>query len=223
MISGLAPSSTGVYVNRQDWRENSLLKDWVTIPHYFQANGYKTMGGGKIYHASSLSEERYTGVLDPRPWNEYFPSKERQMPQEVDPPNVPTNTRKDFYEGRFDWAELDIEPDEMADAKVVAWASEQLSQTHDQPLFLGVGIYRPHIPWYTPKKYFDLHPADQIQLPEVREGDLEDVPCNRCVALHCIQKLAENRSNTSVGRDSVRGLPTDLERRTRTCPDSWCL
>ncbi|WP_419194283.1 sulfatase [Novipirellula herctigrandis] len=176
VISGLAPSSTGVYVNSQDWRENNVMKDCVTIPHYFQANGYKTMGGGKIYHASSLSKGAYTGFMDSRPWDEYFPSKDRQMPQEVNPPNMPANTLKEFYGGRFDWAELDIEPDEMADAKVVAWASKQLSQTHDQPLFLGVGIYRPHIPWYTPKKYFDLHPADQIQLPEVRAGDLDDVP-----------------------------------------------
>ncbi|SMP68999.1 Arylsulfatase A [Neorhodopirellula lusitana] len=176
VLSGLAPSSTGVYLNSQDWRENDLLKNWPTIPHHFQANGYKTMGGGKIYHASSLSLERYTGYMDSRPWDEYFPSKQRQMPQEVDPPSVPTNTRSDFYGGRFDWAELDIEPDEMSDAKVVAWASEQLGKTHDQPLFLSVGIYRPHIPWYTPKQYFDRHPVDQVKLPEVLDGDLDDVP-----------------------------------------------
>lgn len=149
VMTGLAPSTSGVYGNSQDWRENKLLRDWITLPHYFQKNGYKTMGGGKLYHAATLSKQGYTGFLDPRPWDEYYPSKERQMPQEVLPEKVPTNTHKDFYGGRFDWAELAIDPDEMADAKVVAWANDQLSNTHDKPLFLGVGIYRPHIPWYT--------------------------------------------------------------------------
>ena len=176
VMTGLAPSTSGVYANAQDWRVNRILKDWVTLPHKFKANGYKTIGGGKLYHASTLSRGAYTGFLDPRPWDEYFPSKQRQMPQEVLPERVPTNTHKDFYGGRFDWAELDIAPDEMADAKVVAWAAQQLSRNHDKPLFLAVGIYRPHIPWYTPTCYFDKHPITEVDLPEVLANDLEDIP-----------------------------------------------
>lgn len=176
VMSGLAPSTSGVYLNGQDWRENIILKDWETLPHHFKNNGYKTLGGGKLYHAASLSESGYTGYLDPRPWDEYFPSKNRQMPQEVLPERVAMHSNKAFYGGRFDWAALDIEPDEMADAKVVSWAEQQLSRKHDQPLFLGVGIYRPHIPWYTPKRYFDRHPLDEVELPETRENDLDDVP-----------------------------------------------
>lgn len=176
VMSGVAPATSGVYLNSQDWRNNQMLKDWTTMPHHFHANGYKTMGGGKLYHAASLSQQVYTGFLDPRPWDEFFPSKERQMPEEVKPPRVPMNSSKEFYGGRFDWAPLDIETAEMADAKVVAWACEQLSQKHGKPLFLACGIYRPHIPWWTPKAYFDKHPLESIQLPEVLENDLDDVP-----------------------------------------------
>ena len=43
--------------------------------------------------------------------------------------------------------------------------AEQLSKKHDQPFFLACGIYRPHEPWFNPKKYFDLFPLDEIQLP----------------------------------------------------------
>jgi hypothetical protein len=39
-----------------------------------------------------------------------------------------------------------------------------------------VGIDRPHIPWYTPKQYFDQHPLDEITLPEIYPNDLDDVP-----------------------------------------------
>ncbi|MBK1875797.1 sulfatase [Pelagicoccus mobilis] len=176
VMTGIAPSTSGVYTNQQDWRENNYLKNRDTLPDHFRNFGYKTMGGGKLYHSATLSVGGYTGYMDVDPWDEYFPNKERQMPWEVKPDQIPANSNKKFYGGRFDWAALDIEDDEMADAKVVNWASEQLSKEHDQPLFLAVGIYRPHIPWWTPKKYFDMHPIDEIEMPEIVENDLGDVP-----------------------------------------------
>ncbi len=47
---------------------------------------------------------------------------------------------------------------------------------HDRPFFLACGIFRPHLPWYVPQKYFDLYPVDKIELPIVRGDDLDDVP-----------------------------------------------
>ncbi|MCP4776376.1 MAG: sulfatase-like hydrolase/transferase, partial [Planctomycetaceae bacterium] len=44
------------------------------------------------------------------------------------------------------------------------------------PLFLSVGIYRPHVPWYAPQKYFDRFPLDSIQLPKHLDQDIEDLP-----------------------------------------------
>lgn len=38
------------------------------------------------------------------------------------------------------------------------------------------GFHKPHMPWNVPKKYFDLHPLDQIQLPPVKDDDLSDIP-----------------------------------------------
>lgn len=176
VMTGLAPTTTGVYLNSQDWRGNQVLKDRVTLPQHFKNNGYKTLGGGKLYHAASLSNGMYEGYLDARPWDDYYPSKKRQMPEEVDPPKVPTNGNPKHYNGHMDWAALDIDTDEMADAKVVSWATKQLSQRHDEPLFLAVGIYRPHIPWWTPKEYFDRHPIEDVELPEIVADDLADVP-----------------------------------------------
>ncbi|WP_404309544.1 sulfatase [Neorhodopirellula lusitana] len=176
VMTGVAPAKSGVYLNSQDWRENSILIARTTLPQSFRDNGYKTLGGGKLYHASTLSENACTGLIDARPWDEYFPSKTRQLVKEVVPDQIPTNGSKQFYRGYFDWAALDIEPEEMGDAKVVDWAEQQLSKEHDAPLFLAVGLYRPHIPWYTPRKYFDMHPLEEIVLPEVVEDDLDDVP-----------------------------------------------
>lgn len=176
VMTGLAPSTSGVYLNSNDWRVNRVLKNRTTLPQHFRNNGYKTLGGGKLYHAASLSPGMYEGYLDATPWDEYYPSKSRQMPEEVDSKSIPANGNPNHYQGHMDWAALDIDTNEMADAKVVAWAEEQLAREHEKPLFLAVGIYRPHIPWWTPREYFDRHPIEEVVLPEVIENDLSDVP-----------------------------------------------
>lgn len=175
-ITGVSPSTSGVYTNKHDWRENEYLKTITTLPQHFRDNGYKVLGAGKLYHAANLSEEMLEGYLDPRPWDEYFPSKQRQLPDEFVPRGSSVNGSNEFYGGRFDWEALEISDDEMGDGKVVAWAEQQLSREHSKPLFLSVGIYRPHIPWYTPKKWFDLNPTDQIKLPNDPRDDMQDVP-----------------------------------------------
>ena len=116
------------------------------------------------------------GYLDARPWHEYFPSKQRQLADEFVPPRNSVNGSNDFYGGRFDWDPLDMTDDEMGDGKVVAWAEGQLARKHGRPLFLSVGIYRPHIPWYTPKRWFEQYPLGSITLPPDPEADVQDVP-----------------------------------------------
>ena len=177
VMTGLRPSTSGVYVNQQDWRESKRLKDVITLPEHFRNHGYETRGGGKLYHAASLNVKGFTGLLDAEPWDEFFPSKEKQLADEVVPDEFPSNGISEFYKGFFDWAALEIEDAEMGDGKVVAWAEEQLTQERDEPIFLAVGIYRPHIPFYTPRSYFDEHgSADDIVLPRIAEDDLGDVP-----------------------------------------------
>jgi len=76
----------------------------------------------------------------------------------------------------FDWGPVDADDAEMGDTQVVDWVIEQLKAQHDKPLFLACGIFRPHLPWYAPRKYFDQFPVDEIQLPAHRDDDLDDIP-----------------------------------------------
>jgi len=204
LMTGVSPFVSGVYYNKQDWRTCTNLKNAVTLPEYFQNQGYKTMGGDKIYHAHSLNAKAYEGFLDPEPWDSYFPSKQQQMPIEIDPDPMPENGNPKHYGGHMDWSALDITDNEMADGKVVSWAEEQLSRKHPKPLFLAVGIYRPHVPWYNPKSWFDeLPPVDKITMPEILEGDLDDVPAagQKMARRHWQQWMVENEK----WRGFVRG------------------
>ena len=48
IMTGLRPSTTGLYDNGHWWRPN--LPSVVTLPVHFRAAGYRVVGAGKIYH-----------------------------------------------------------------------------------------------------------------------------------------------------------------------------
>ena len=177
LLMGLRPSTTGIYQNAHDWRKSSLVDTAVHLPQHFKNNGYKTLGAGKLFHAHTFFDPKYlSGFSDPKAWDDYYPSLTQQMPPESVPAKWPVNSSKNFYGGHFDWSPLPIVNSEMADAKVVKWAKKQLAKKHEKPLFLSVGIYRPHVPWYAPQKYFDRFPLDSIQLPKHLDQDVTDLP-----------------------------------------------
>lgn len=167
ILTGYNTYTTGLYSNYQDWREIPKMTKNPTLNSYFKENGYYTAGAGKIYH--------YTQV-DTTGWDSYYPSKTKPMPQEYLPETRPLNMPRFKYMYKmFDWGPLDIADNETADYKSVNFIKEQLNQVHNKPFFLACGIYRPHVPWYVPQKYFDLFPLDGIQLPASQANDLTDI------------------------------------------------
>lgn len=167
LLTGQHTYTSGMYSNYQWWRQ--VMPDVATLPRYFSDNGYWAAGAGKIFHNNQP---------DPGSWDDYFPSLEDHMPSSPRPEgegaaNMPAF--QDMYTA-FDWAPLDVPDEEMGDYQSVAWATEQLQRQHEKPFFLAVGIYRPHLPWYVPRKYFEMFPLDEVQLPPLVENDLEDVP-----------------------------------------------
>lgn len=166
LMTGIHCYNSGMYSNYQVWRE--VLPDAQTLPQYFSSNGYWAGGAGKIFH---------NNMPDPQSWDDYFPSKEMHMPRYFYPkPGETVNMPrfKDMY-GDFDWSPIEIPDEQTGDYKSVDWIVQQLQKDHHDPFFLACGIYRPHVPWYVPQKYFDMFPLDTIQLPKVLENDLEDV------------------------------------------------
>ena len=77
LMTGILPSTSGVYRNPDPWR--TLMPDVITLNQHFRANGYKAMGRGKIYHGSQPD----TG---PGAWDEF-------IPKGGDPPPLKTHRR----------------------------------------------------------------------------------------------------------------------------------
>lgn len=176
LMSGMLTSSFGVYLNRQDWREAPELQGRPVLPLFLQRNGYRTLGGGKLFHAATVNPLQFYGLLPEEGFDDYYPAPNRQLPDEIRPLGRPVNKNPGFISGFFDWAPVTAEDSAMGDGQVVSWASRQLRAHRDKPLFLGVGIYRPHISWYVPQAYFDMHPIDRVELPATLPDDLDDVP-----------------------------------------------
>ncbi len=170
IMTGISPHKSGLYDNRQKMRE--VLPEAELMPKYFSRNGYWSAGSGKILHY----------FIDAHSWDEYYPPKEKEdpFPRTLYPENRPVNLPRGgpWQYVETDWAALDATDEEFGgDWLVSKWIGEQLSEQHDQPFFLACGIYRPHEPWFVPKKYFDLFPIEGIQLPlGYKEDDLDDLP-----------------------------------------------
>ena len=161
LMSGLRPFTTGVYNNGQPY--GVPLKDALTLNRFLMQQGYQVIGGGKIYHGGGgLRDEKKTD------WHEYF--------DRGGDPHPPVKSVSGLNMSHFDWGPLEAADEEMGDYRLVSWASEQLQKQHDKPLFLAVGFVKPHLPWYVPRKYFEMFPLESIQLPVVKENDLDDIP-----------------------------------------------
>ena len=189
IMTGLRPSTTGVYNNGQWWR--AALPDVVTMPECFRKNGYLAEGGGKIFHHTLGNNppglwDNYHPQIQDSPWHYDYPVPGQHVSKRGLhwPEGFPLNGIKNVRLGKrpplnyreFDWGPFDKSEFEMGDGRMVRWAMDFLERPHKKPFFLAAGIYRPHLPWYVPKKYFDLYSPDKIKLPEVKEDDLDDVP-----------------------------------------------
>ena len=179
IITGVSPFNSGQYTMEGDWRENPRLTGITTLPRHFRDNGYETLGAGKIFHAHSYSIRGFRGQQDETAWDAYFPSLDRQLPDEVFPAPGQTDGNavgNGITTGRFDFYPTVTTDDAMGDGQVVNWVIEQLEAESERPRFIAAGLYRPHLPWYVPQEYFDLHPVDDVELPAYLETDLKDVP-----------------------------------------------
>ena len=154
LMTGLRPSTSGVYDNGNDWR--TVISEELPLTTTFRKAGYYVAGSGKVYH------ERWARRSE---WDDYM-GREGPDPQ-------PTGN---LGVGGIRFAPLDCEDEDLREWRIVKYGIDQLNRSHDKPFFLAVGLHKPHMPWNVPRKYYDMHPLDKIQLPPHVENDLADVP-----------------------------------------------
>ena len=171
LLTGTRPDTTKVWDLVTHFRD--ALPDVVTLGQHFKNNGWFVQGMGKIYHG---------GFDDPPTWSvpwqtpraptyalkENLALTQRQIEGEPDAAPVQKKGKKKAaaaprgpaYEG------ADVADDAFQDGRVADLALATLRELagKPQPFFLAVGFIKPHLPFVSPKKYWDLYDPAKIQL-----------------------------------------------------------
>jgi arylsulfatase A-like enzyme len=164
LMTGTRPSTTGIYLlGPTDFRKACPLlrdvKETPTLPEHFAANGYRTIGGGKIYHGAT-SRETFQ-EYGPRGGSGAFPKEKLNYPKGVK---------------LWDWGRFPERDEQQGDHGVATWAVDRLAEPQEKPFFLAVGFFRPHVPLYASGKWWDVVGAqDDILLPKTLASDNADI------------------------------------------------
>ena len=165
LLTGLRPSTTGIYGLKPGIRAVPATRNAVTLPQHFAQQGYFTACYGKVFHDGAIPPALRSGefeVWGPAP---PIPMPERKIVETPDPIRA------------MDWG---VYPDDdrlQADWITADNAIAQLkSRANDRPFFIAVGFRLPHVPCFASQAWFDLFPEDEVRLPPWLEGDRDDVP-----------------------------------------------
>lgn len=183
-MSGYYPHATGVlgYKSPRD-----QIGDRATWSQHFKNNGYYAARVSKIFHMGVPGgiedhgpDKDYNGADDALSWTERFnsPGPEWRAPGDGETLEGNPDGKKPVVGGNtFVVVEADQDDPFHSDGKTAAKACELLSQTREQPFWLGVGFVRPHVPFVAPRKYYgDFKPYSKMRLPEKVAGDWDDIP-----------------------------------------------
>ena len=200
VITGLRPTTTGVYNNTDTPLE--LYESKRTLNRHFKENGYFVAGAGKILHKFHYEKTD---------WHEFVGRhRDEGIVGNRENPEKENITQ---LGGSIAWGPFSS-PDSLTfDGRTVDWVKERIDRDHDKPFFLACGIYRPHIPWFVPKKYFDQHPLQEVMLPLVKENDLDDVPLSG-------KNVAYSTSNFGDG-DDLHNTDGNYEHEAIKKKDLW--
>ena len=141
-----------------------------TFIHQLKRNGYYTVGIGKITH----HPDGYVyGYLEPK-------SDQLELPHSWDEMLLDDEKWGSGHNAFFGYADgtnrntlqKEVKPYEMADVPDEGYidgltsnlAIKKLGELKEkgQPFFLGVGFFKPHLPFTAPKKYWDLYNEDEL-------------------------------------------------------------
>ncbi len=166
LLTGLRPSTTGIYGLAPGIRAVERTRTAVTLPQYFARHGYRTFASGKVFHDGSLPANLRNAEF--QVWGDaggYTNLPPRKFVTTPDPIRL------------MDWGIYPERDDAQPDWKIADAAIRHLQAApRDEPFFVAVGFRLPHVPCYATATWFELYPEADLVLPPVLEGDRSDTP-----------------------------------------------
>jgi arylsulfatase A-like enzyme len=207
-LTGRYPTQHKIYNSNDYFRRT--YPDWVTLPQYFQKNGYATLRSGKIFHG---------GIDDQVSWTEGGEPTDPAITERGRP-----GARQVAEADRYDGSEGTIAPSsnrasnsdriivldgngsQHGDFKTATRAVDMIDRYKDKPFFLAVGFVKPHSPPTAPKSFFDLYEVNKMPLP----ADFAERP--KAPAGFPEVSIAPRNADLFIGRDSTPDLAREMIR-----------
>ncbi len=183
LMTGTRPDTTKVWDLVTHFR--TALPEVVTLGQHFKQHGYFVQGMGKIYHGNfddaptwsvpwqtpkaakyalpenlALDRRQYESEPD----GEARPTSKKKAAKKTNSPEGPPSTGRNSRGPAFEAA--DVPDNKFQDGKVADLAVSTLRDLSQkkEPFFLAIGFIKPHLPFVSPKKYWDLYDPATIQL-----------------------------------------------------------
>jgi arylsulfatase A-like enzyme len=154
-LFGQAPWRTGIYHNRQSWAMAYRPGQKRSIIGQAKEAGWQTIGAGKVFHTGKSG-------LDPADWSQYF-----KTPWDIFTP-VSRVVSDGFLRSLDDFGAISDAAPPLYDQRNLAFMKASLTKGATKTLW-AYGIYRPHLPFIVPKRFFDLIKRP-IEIPRGLQG-----------------------------------------------------
>ncbi|MDE0552714.1 MAG: sulfatase-like hydrolase/transferase, partial [Candidatus Poribacteria bacterium] len=188
---------TGKYAHRcSAWNNGSVLfPEHLTMPAHFAQHGYSTALVGKMHFGG---KEQLNGFQS-RPYGDL-----RGYAGHQTDPLISSGTRQ-----RTRLAGITEIPTSLLQERVINTETLEYlrSQPSEQPWFLLASYSRPHFPLTAPKRLFDKYFPDNVDMPNIPPGHLEET--------HRYAKGLRDNFNTE-------DIPLEEARRARAAYYACC-
>ena len=198
LMTGVPPFQSGYYMHNRHFRLYDTLKDAVTLPQQLKASGYFTTGLGKLFHTGSgtvdgpLSSDWADARNSWSQWINHPLGCNGGQPGKYSPPDgglMQFGPSRLTLKEAGDWQAADFAARLLENGTATTDAAgrrgsdepQTVTLPKDKPYLVGCGLFRPHLPFYAPKEFFDKFPTDEMtglnraELDKII-ADLADLP-----------------------------------------------
>ena len=166
VLSGVRPDTSKIYDLNTPLRK--AMPDVLSLPEHFKNNGYETISIGKIYHHPKDDMQGWTaepyraGTFPEGDWKGrgYLTKEAIALVEKYNKADPKMQGRGPAFEA------ADVADNSYPDGCNTDYALKELERLKDKPFFLAMGFHKPHLPFNSPKKYWDMYKPEDIKLAD---------------------------------------------------------
>ncbi len=189
LLTGLYPDSTGVLDLKTQMRD--VNPDVLTLPQHFRNHGYATTGVGKTFDSRAVDEnhdavswshgyvawpaDQFNADFPQPVWGYQAPATRQRVEHAQELIRRTGKNQREIARqtpgSRPAFENADVPDDAYTDGAIAKHAMRKMEALAkaDQPFFLSVGFYKPHLPFVAPKKYWNLYDPAKIDLADYQK------------------------------------------------------